>query len=485
MLLAETITPWPTISVLIGLLDIALTIFVVGVILSTKHDSTSAVAWCMTVIYLPVIGMILFFVFGRQSVHRRMMQKKQRTKGYRRSDGTVQSYQSPESIGAMDPHWYSMSQYASNVEAFPLTTNNQVTFYHHATPAFQAMIDAIESAKHHIHIEFFIFRSDESGKRFVDALARKAKEGVEVRFLYDAVGAHDLSRKLIREVCDGGGKCLAFMSLLNPLRRFRVNLRNHRKLLIVDGKIGFAGGMNIGDEYQGKSPRFGEWRDTHLRLEGPSVSHLQETFIEDWHFAADELLKGEKYYPEIRSQGNARVQVVKSGPDQAVKSIRQVYFAAILKARKRIWIASPYFVPDMALIEALTLAARNGVDVRLIMPFRPDKWIPFLAGRYYVQEMLACGVSVYQYTAGFMHAKMMIIDDGFGCVGSANFDNRSLHLNFEVNCVFYSPITVTELEGQFLTDMGSCIRIDPDVYKQRPYLGKLAENACRMLSPIL
>jgi cardiolipin synthase len=375
---------------------------------------------------------------------------------------------------------------AQRFGAFPLTFGNQIAFYHEGRPAFDAMLQAIRAARHHIHMETFIFQPDHTGKEFLDALTQKAREGVQVRLLYDAMGSIRFHRKMLMSLLASGGKSSVFLPL-NPFRRrLQINLRNHRKILVVDGQVGFVGGLNIGDEYLGQVERFGFWRDTHLRLEGPAVSDLQRVFIEDWDFAAGESLNDRKYMSlPAAAAGPYPVQIIDSGPDRELKGIREMYFAAILQARERVWIASPYFVPDAGLRDALRLAGFRGVDVRLLGQFHPDKMIPQFAARYYWAEMLDAGVKVYQYTKGMMHAKVVLVDGQWASVGTANLDNRSLHLNFEVNCLMYSPQAVAELEAAFLHDLSTAIRLDRAVYSCRPFAGRLLENACRLLSAVL
>jgi cardiolipin synthase len=282
-----------------------------------------------------------------------------------------------------------------------------------------------------------------------------------------------------------GGKCSVFLPL-NPLRRrVQVNMRNHRKIMVVDGQVAFSGGLNIGDEYLGKVPRYGFWRDTHLQVRGPAVAGLQRIFTEDWDFAAGEDLDGARYFPKVKPTGGHTVQVIHCGPDQEVNSIREVYFAAILRARRRLWIATPYYVPDAGLRDALCLAGYMGIDVRLLCQYRPDKWVPLFAGRYYWDEALRAGVRIYQYTKGMMHAKVVMVDGEWASVGSANFDNRSLYLNFEANCLLYNRELVKELEDAFLNDLRDSIELQPTVYANRPLSGRVVENACRLLSPVL
>ena len=268
-------------------------------------------------------------------------------------------------------------------------------------------------------------------------------------------------------------------------RRIQVNLRNHRKILVVDGKVAFTGGLNIGDEYIGKNKRLGHWRDSTVRIEGPAVESLQRIFIEDWDFAAGESLEGTSYFQADATAGDEEVQVVQSGPDQEVKSIREINLAAVFKARQRLWITSPYYVPDQGLRDALCLAGRTGIDVRLLLPLEADHTAVHYAGLYYIRDLLDAGVKVYLYTSGFIHSKVWLADGKWASLGTANLDNRSLLLNFEVNCMMYTTADVAQLEKQFERDLEQSIRVDPAVFAKRPLASKLAENFFRLFSPVL
>jgi cardiolipin synthase len=393
---------------------------------------------------------------------------------------------SPLEVTAVpDVSWQGMARLAQSFGAFPVQPGNQVTFYHEGNSAIEGIREAIRSARHHIHMEFFIFQPDETGRSMLELLAEKAREGVEVRLLYDAMGSRRLHRRILRPLLAAGGKCHEFLPLNLLRRRIQVNMRDHRKITVVDGRIAFTGGLNIGDEYLGRNPRYGYWRDTHLRLEGPAVAELQRVFIEGWDFAAEEDLRGHSYFPESSSIGPHPVQIIPSGPDMDLKSIRQIYFAAILHAKKRLWIASPYFVPDAGLRDALCLAGYLGIDVRLLCQFHPDKWIPFFAGRYYWADVMDAGIKVYQYVHGMMHSKVVLVDGEWASVGTANLDNRSLYLNFEVNSLIYSPPAVAELEKAFQKDLTDSILVERSAFSRRPLPARLVENACRLLSPVL
>ena len=485
-----------------------LSIVTIAWVLLTKKNSTSAVAWCLLIFFLPLLGPLFFLLFGWQHVNRPLRRKREQREVFERTHSSrarpssvnldtpddvkedlssgesgQESLSSSESVLPAD--WQTLERLARRCGSFPATMGNHAAIYNEGQSAFDAMLDAIRSARHHIHLETFIFQRDATGRQFLDALTKKAREGVQVRLLYDAMGTHRLKREILQSLREAGGRCSPFLPL-NPFRRrIQVNMRNHRKLLIVDGKVGFTGGLNVGDEYRGQVARFGFWRDTHIRLEGPAVSELQWVFLEDWDFAARENLSWADYFPSHAADGDVGVQVISSGPDREMKGIREMYFAAILRARKRVWIATPYFVPDDGLLDALCLAGYQRIDVRVLGLYYPDKWIPYFAGRYYWSEVLNAGVKVYQYTKGMMHSKVVLVDGEWASVGTANMDNRSLHLNFEVNCLIYSPAVAAELERAFLDDLQSAIRLDRHVFSRRPFAGRLLDNACRLLSPVL
>lgn len=457
---------------------------VIPTVLAKKRDATVAVAWCLVVILTPVLGSLLFWVFGFNYVQRRVTKKRTHRKTFghahppKRREATRGAGQSDS-----DPHH--LAEIARAVDAFPISPGNVVTLYHDTNDAYAAILDAVRAARHHVHLEFFIFRGDATGRRLVNLLVEKARAGVEVRLLVDAVGSLFLSWRMFRQYRAAGGQVDTFLPI-NPFRSWiQVNLRNHRKIVVVDGQVGFTGGMNIGDEYLGKSRRFGYWRDEMMKLEGPAVAGLQRIFIEDWHFASGQSLDEAPYFPEIAPRGEHAVQILESGPDQEVNSLREMHFAAILGAKKRLWIASPYFVPDNGLLDALRLARMRGVDVRLLCLLRPDHRLSYYAGRYYWSDLLSFGAQVYQYSRGMMHSKIVIVDDDWAMVGSANLDNRSLHLNFEASCVLYNRDLVAELVRHYERDLEDSLRLDPWAFANRPLVIRLMENACRLFSPVL
>jgi cardiolipin synthase A/B len=482
---------WVHLTTLGALIGPILSVVTIIYVLVTKKNSTSAVAWCLLVFFLPLLGPLLFLLFGYQHVNRPLLRKRrhkrtfQRKPAATRAGSLIDAERDARMTGTPGGEGEVMARLARRFGAYPATAGNQIAFYEGGQPTFDAMLQAIGSARHHVHLEYFIFQPDATGRLFLDALVRKAREGVQVRLLYDAMGSYRLHRRRLWRLWRAGGKYSVFLPLSPWRRRIQINMRNHRKILVVDGRVAFTGGLNIGDEYLGKSPRYGFWRDTHLRLEGPAVADLQNVFIEDWDFAANENLQDPAYFPAPSTTGPYPVQIIQSGPDRELKGIREMYFAAILRARRRVWIATPYFVPDPGLLDALCLAGQLGLDVRLLCQYHPDKWIPFFAGRYYWSDVLNAGVKVYQYTKGMMHSKVVLVDGEWASVGTANWDIRSLHLNFEVNCLIYSPDAVAELEAAFRRDLASSIRLERHVFARRPFAGRLLDNACRLLSPVL
>jgi len=477
---------WAEITTWTAVVDVLLVIAAVPWVLSIKKEPTSAIAWSLVVVFLPIFGVLLFTLFGYQSVYRPLVRKRRHRSSFRETNpaGRRPGHGEVASAAPGESTWEGMGRLASQLDAYPITSGNELTFYYNGASAFEAMYAAVRSARHHIHAEFYIFDYDSVGREFLALLTQKAKEGVEVRLLYDAMGTRGLARRRLKEFVAAGGKHAAFLPVNLWRRRFQVNLRNHRKILVVDGKVAFTGGMNIGDDYLDRGP-LSPWRDTQVRVDGPSVESLQRIFIEDWDFAYGEPVKGTAYFGAEQRPDGCLVQVIPSGPDQDVKGIREVYFAAAFKARHRLWITTPYYVPDAGLRDALCMAGRTGIDVRLLLPRRADHWFVYYATRYYLADLLAAGVKVYLYQEGFIHAKVWLADGQWASVGTANLDNRSLALNFEVNCLIYTPRAVEELERQFLRDLECSIELEPKKFARRPRFGKMLENVCRLLSPIL
>jgi cardiolipin synthase len=471
---------WPHLT-LATALDLAIVSIFIPWVLLSKKDAPATVAWCLVVLLMPLVGALLFWVFGNNYLlHRVRHQRGERTGHHRHHPHGTE-------VGPDSEHHHDLDlrRLAERVKAYPARSGNAVTVYHETETAFAALLDAIGEARRHIHLEYFILRSDATGDRLLELLARKAKEGIEVRLLYDGLGSLHLKGRTLRPLREAGGQAAAFLPI-NPLYSLiRINLRNHRKITVIDGRVGFTGGMNIGDEYLGKSPSLGYWRDAFVRLEGPAVSDLQRVFSEDWEFACREELPEDRYAPAQSAAGEVCVQIADSGPDQDVNTIREIYFLAIISARRRLWIASPYLVPDSGLIDALRAARYRGVDVRILTLLRPDHYISYYAGLYHAAQLLDYGVKIHLYRKGMMHAKLMMVDDNWGMVGSANLDNRSLHLNFEVGCMLQDVGQVAQLEAAYLKDLEDAVPLDQATLARRSLASRALENACRLLTPTL
>jgi cardiolipin synthase len=471
---------WPHLAAVISALNVLLIVVFLPWVLLSKKDATSTVAWCLLVLFVPLLGAFLFWGFGYNYLLHRVRRKRGERSG--RSKQVAHPNGLPHHA---DRGKHDLGELAERVNAYPMRRGNALTVYHETEHAFNALLDAIAAAQQYVHLEYFIFRSDATGNRVLELLTHKAKEGVEVRLLYDAMGSWQLSGRSLRPLLEAGGQAAGFLPL-NPFHSLiRVNLRNHRKITVVDGRIGFTGGINIGDDYLGKNPALGYWRDSFVRLEGPAVADLQHVFREDWEFVKNETLPEEKYAPAQPQAGDVCVQIADSGPDQDTNTIREIYFLAIIGARRRLWISSPYLVPDNGLFDALRAARYRGVDVRILTLLRPDHYISYYAGLYYAADLLAYGVKIYQYRKGMMHAKMMMVDGRWGMVGSANLDNRSLHLNFEIGCILHDAEQVAQLEAVYQRDLDDAVPLDQKILESRSWASRALENACRLFTPAL
>lgn len=373
-----------------------------------------------------------------------------------------------------------------NVSQSPFTLRNRSKILTNGDETFRQMIQDMSEAKHHIHFQFYIIRHDTTGQQFKQVLIDKAREGVKVRVIYDGVGSVRLDKRYITELKEAGVEVVTFFPVILPFLNNKLNYRNHRKIVIIDGKIGFVGGLNIGDEYLGKDTRYGFWRDSHVRLEGESVYLLQNIFLKDWFFVTEENIEGDSYYPSlIEEPGEELIQIASSGPDSDWESIWQMYFSIIATAQEKIYITSPYFVPDDSISMALKTAALSGLDVRILLPSRPDHQTVFWASRSYFQELLEAGVRFYLYQPGFVHAKILLVDGVVASIGTANMDIRSFQHNFEVNAIIYNSNSVYKLEEDFINDLMDSKELTLKEYKRRPWHHRILESVARLLSPLL
>lgn len=476
---------WTTIlTVLVSAVELFSFCLIPVVILRTRQP-LAAVAWILGIILMPGIGSFLYLATGTTRVARKTRRKQLAREAL---EPQLPSLTSHEVAPPPDPNENVRTELmalACRIAETRPTWGNAVEVITDTNRAYGLQEQAIRDAKNHIHVEYYIFQPDETGLRFRDLLIAKAREGVRVRFLYDAVGSLRLGRRFLRPMWDAGIQAECFLSV-NPLRRRWVfNLRNHRKILVVDGEVGFTGGVNVGNEYIGRQSQFGYWRDTHMVLRGPAVLQLQQVFALDWFFATDEELVAPELYPAAGEPGDQILQILASGPDLPVEVCHELFFSAISAARRHVLIETCYFVPPDSIRVALMSAAHRGVDVQIILPGRSAHLTALLAAQSYYEELLAAGCQIFEYTEGLMHSKMMTIDGEWSYVGSANLDNRSLRLNFEVGAVFYGPRMAGELESVFHTDRTRSRPLELAAWSSRSIVRRLAENTCRLMSPVL
>jgi len=452
-------------------------------ILSLKRDSVPAIAWSLVVVLLPIFGFLLFLLFGYTHVYRPLKRKRRHRVRFEARASAAARGKRHSAADFVD--YGGLGALAVRLGAPPPMSGNRVMLYNATRVAHAALLEAISDARDHVHLEYYIVQPDDTGRELLELLARKARQGCEVRLLYDALGSWTLKSRLLRPLHKAGGRSAAFLGISLLRRRLQVNMRNHRKLVVIDGKVAFTGGMNIGNEYLGLSRWFRHWRDNFMRVEGPVVASLQSVFVEDWDFSAKELLDAPRYFPDLQAAGHSVVQVIDSGPDQPINTLREVVFAALTTAKERLWIATPYFVPDTGILDALKLAARRGVDVRILSPRKSDNRLADHAARYYWSELLEEGIHLHEYRRGMMHAKMMLLDDAWGWVGTANLDRRSLQLNFENVCVLHSQAELAALSKTFQRDLRRSDEVQAEIFNQRGAFQKLMENSCRLFSPVL
>lgn len=439
--------------------------------------------------FIPIAGFFFYLVFGRKISNKRIFTWETKSKlGVKRAAQAQLRALEEDTFVFKHPE---IREYKSlyymhlrNDDAI-FTQDNKVDIYTDGEKKFKALIQDIDKATDHIHMLYYIIRYDGLGKQIADALIKKANEGVEVRVLYDDMGSRGLNRKFIKRIRHAGGQVEAFFPPKIPKINLKINHRNHRKLTIIDGKIGYIGGFNIGDEYLGKNKKFGYWRDTHLRIIGDSVNHMQTRFILDWNQASrNDILYEDRYYAAVPA-GDVGIQIVTSGPDSDWQQIKNGYIKMILSAKKYIYIQTPYFIPDESLADALRVACLSGVDVKIMIPNKPDHPFVYWATLSYSGDLLMAGAEVYIYQNGFLHAKTIVVDGEIASVGTANIDVRSFKLNFEGNAFLYDSAISQQLEASYMEDISLSTQMTKKLYEKRSLGIRFKESISRLLSPIL
>ena len=472
-----------TISILFSLTAIGVSI----IIFLENRNPARTLTWIVILAIFPVIGFVFYLLFGQNYQKKRVYRKKaindQNASELLRQSNNLEV----KEFLANHKKLEYLINIASKQSNIPVTMNTQTKVLTNGSETFPKIIEELKKAKHHIHIEFYIVRDDDIGQKIKEILIEKAMNGVKVRFLYDAVGSWKLSRTFVKDLKKAGVEILAFSPVTVPVLNDTINYRNHRKIIVIDSKVGFVGGLNIGDEYLGKDQYFGKWRDTHLYLHGEGVRSLQFIFLQDWYYMTNEFIDDPEYFeiPTENIQSTGAIQLVSGGPDRKQEIIKDLFFAMITSARDSILIASPYFVPDDDLLTALKVAANGGVKVKILMPDRPDKKIVFYASRSYFPELLEAGVEIYEYKQGFLHSKILIVDGEVASVGTANMDMRSFHLNFEVTAFLYLEDSIKHLVKDFQKDLLDSAPILLNEFKKRPIYKRIMESLSRLMAPLL
>lgn len=451
--------------------------------LMTVRTAQGTIAWCVALVSFPLLSLPLYWVFGRNKFQ-----------GYVEALRAAHHDNAPlvSEVGrALQPYLRTFNA-AENPFEFALdgltlgrfTRANAVQLLIDGKATFDAIFAAIDAATDYVLVQFFIIKDDALGEELKRRLIDKAGQGVRNFVLYDEIGSHRLSRRYVEELRAAGAEVSGFRTTRGRGNRFQLNFRNHRKIVVVDGRVAFVGGHNVGDEYLGKDPKFGRWRDTHVRIRGPAVQSTQAVFVDDWYWATRRVPEL-TWLPEPAADGDQLVLALDTAPLQELEACALAFLHLISSARHRLWIASPYFVPDEGVSRALQLAALRGVDVRIMIPDKPDHLMVWLAAYSYFEEMSAAGVKMYRYGAGFLHQKVVLVDDRVAMVGTANLDNRSMRLNFEIGVVVSDPGFAAEVETMLGDDLGDCRPIDSHDYAARPLPFRAAVRLARLLSPVL
>ncbi|MBU3852047.1 MAG: cardiolipin synthase [Candidatus Paralactobacillus gallistercoris] len=478
---------------ILAIIFILNTILAIITVFRQPRDIAATWAWLLVLILMPVVGFIFYMFTGRGLSRHKIFSlqtqvedglaakihvQKQENAAQRLLPATELSNESTELVNLF-----------LSLDKAPLTKNNHVEIITDGHQKFKMLFRDLRAAKSSIHIEYYTIYNDRIGNQLMDILKQKAAEGVEVNVIYDAWGSQGATKKWWSQLEAVGGHVEAFFSSKHSLSDFRLNYRDHRKIVVVDGEIGYVGGFNVGDQYLGRLPKFGYWRDTHLRILGEAVASLQIRFTMDWNATVgpdEKLSYSENYFPEVsNAPGNVSMQIVSSGPNTDTEQIKMGYLKMISSATKSIWIQSPYLIPDDSLIDALRVAALSGIDVRIMIPDMPDHPFIYRATQYYARLLHNSNIHIYLYRNGFLHAKTFVVDDHIASVGTANLDIRSFKLNFEVNAFIYDKDIANQLHDIFLNDLKHSTELTNEMLRKQSRWLRFKQHFSRLLSPIL
>ncbi|QQK74856.1 cardiolipin synthase [Salicibibacter cibarius] len=478
-------------SIAVGLLFFLNAIFAGIIVFMERRDVHATWAWLLILVFIPYLGFILYMVLGQNLTRKRLFHWDGIEKiglkdliNEQLSDMKHDRFDFQNETSSNHRHLISMLLRSNDAV---LTQDNHIDVFTDGVDKFSQLLADIAEAKDHIHLQYYIFRNDTLGKRVINLLTEKAREGVQVRVLYDDMGSRKLHPRHFQTLTEAGGEVGVFFPSRIPYVNSRLNYRNHRKIVVIDGKTAYVGGFNVGDEYLGHNRRMGYWRDSHLRMRGSSVKALQTRFILDWNQASqDKTIHYEPhYFPDMPPQGEFSTQIVSSGPDTKWEEIKNGYIKMITSARDSVFIQTPYFIPDASLLDALRIAALAGKDVRIMIPNKPDHPFVYWATYSHMGELLNSGARFFIYDAGFIHSKMLVVDRSVGTIGTANIDVRSFRLNFEVNAFMYNDDLGEKMASIFEADQALSSEMTPQRYQERGMWVRFKESIARLLSPIL
>lgn len=465
-------------------------LFAIVIVFFEHRDPKSVWAWLLLLFLLPGVGFVFYLLLGMDMNKRKMFRAKELEDNL---GEIIREQRDRLKSGAMEENgdireYRDLVMYNMETADAVFFADNDIDVFTDGDEKFDALAQDLEQAEHFIHLQYYIIRNDVVFRRIAEVLRKKAAEGVEVRVLFDGMGCRSVRSTFWKSLREAGIRTAEFFPAFLGRLQLRVNYRNHRKIVVIDNRVAYVGGFNIGKEYVGLSERFGHWRDTHLRITGSGVLGLQMRFILDWNYAAgDNLLQDKRFlagaFPGQRDF--CGLQIISSGPDNSLEQIRDNYIRLITKAKERIFIQTPYFIPDEAMLTALLIAVRSGVEVNLMIPCMPDHPFVYWATCSYTGQLVNAGANCYTYDNGFLHSKGVIVDGKVFCYGTANMDIRSFALNFEVNAVVYNKKKAEEMERIFREDLKYCTQITKDSYAARPLKIRLKEQMCRLLSPLL
>ncbi|QQL44707.1 cardiolipin synthase [Sulfuriroseicoccus oceanibius] len=448
----------------------------------TTRTAQGAIAWAVALNTFPYGTVPAYWIFGRDEFKGYVVARRDDTFATQPAANQLMEALRSEELAARNvgPRGAILEKLAM----LPFTRGNQVDLLIDGEATFDAIFDAIDNAEDYILVQFYILRDDELGTQLKNKLLTKAKQGVRVYVLFDEIGSYGLPESYLTDLRAGGVKISRFHSQKGDTNRFQLNFRNHRKIVIVDGHVAFVGGHNVGDEYLGKDPEMSPWRDTHVAVRGPAVQCIQIPFGEDWHWATGEALYDLNWTPVAAPDGQQEVLSLATGPADPLETCTLFFLDAINSATERLWIASPYFVPDEQFVSALQLASLRGVDVRILIPEEADSTLVWLSSFSYLDAMEKAGIRTFRYQPGFLHQKVLLVDDDFASVGTANFDNRSFRLNFEITIAVHDSTFAAQVATMLETDLEKSVEASAADFNEAPFYKRLASRFARLLAPV-